>query len=109
MEEIIKELQTYIHLSKYSRWLDDINRRETWDETINRLRDFWLKRLLVKGEFDQCTFGRKLLFWTYNISFAKQKMRYIFLLKPLYSKEMSFLCPFKENFDFLPIFESLLD
>lgn len=28
--------QQYIHLSKYSRWIPDENRRETWDETVDR-------------------------------------------------------------------------
>lgn len=28
--------QQYIHLSKYSRWLPDKNRRETWEETVDR-------------------------------------------------------------------------
>ena len=27
------EYQSFIHLSRYSRWLPDKNRRETWDET----------------------------------------------------------------------------
>lgn len=38
------ELQTYVHLSKYSRYLDKENRRETWDETVDRLADFWESR-----------------------------------------------------------------
>lgn len=29
-------LQQYIHLSKYSRWSDELGRRETWDETVDR-------------------------------------------------------------------------
>jgi hypothetical protein len=28
--------QEFIHLSRYSRWLPDKGRRETWDETICR-------------------------------------------------------------------------
>ena len=36
--------QQYIHISRYSRWLDDLGRRETWEETIQRLCDFWLKK-----------------------------------------------------------------
>lgn len=30
------QLQQYIHLSRYARWLDKENRRETWPETVNR-------------------------------------------------------------------------
>lgn len=31
----------FIHLSRYSRWLDDKNRRETWEETVQRYIDFF--------------------------------------------------------------------
>ena len=37
--------QEYIHQSRYSRYRDDLGRRETWDETVDRVKDFWLKRL----------------------------------------------------------------
>ena len=33
--------QSYIHLSRYSRWLPEENRRETWDETVARYFDFF--------------------------------------------------------------------
>lgn len=29
-------LQEYVHKSRYARWLDKENRRETWEETVNR-------------------------------------------------------------------------
>lgn len=35
---------TYIHKSRYARWLDDKGRRETWEETVTRYCDFWKKR-----------------------------------------------------------------
>jgi len=41
MIDIAEELQKYIHLSKYSRWVETENRRENWDETIDRYIDFW--------------------------------------------------------------------
>lgn len=28
--------QRYIHLSKYARWIEEENRRETWEETVDR-------------------------------------------------------------------------
>lgn len=37
--------QEYIHLSRYSRWLPEQNRRETWQETIKRYFDFFEKHL----------------------------------------------------------------
>lgn len=36
--------QSYIHLSRYSRWLDDKKRRETWDETVDRYVNFFRNR-----------------------------------------------------------------
>ena len=32
--------EQFIALSRYSRWLDDKNRRETWDETVDRYLSF---------------------------------------------------------------------
>lgn len=31
--------QQYIHISRYSRWRDDLGRRETWEETVQRRHD----------------------------------------------------------------------
>lgn len=42
--DISKEMQTYIHLSKYARWVESENRRETWDETIDRFLSFWKEK-----------------------------------------------------------------
>jgi len=33
----------YIALSRYARWLPEKNRRETWEETVNRYLNFFLK------------------------------------------------------------------
>lgn len=35
------DLQTYVHRSRYARWLDDAGRRETWEETVTRYVNFW--------------------------------------------------------------------
>ena len=37
--------QEFIHLSRYSRWLPEQERRETWDETVKRYFDFFTKHL----------------------------------------------------------------
>ena len=37
--------QEFIHLSRYSRWLPDKERRETWDETVARYFDFFTEHL----------------------------------------------------------------
>lgn len=36
--------QQYIHISRYSRWRDDLGRRETWPETVQRYVDFFDRR-----------------------------------------------------------------
>lgn len=36
--------QQYIHISRYSRWRDDLGRRETWPETVQRYVDFFDER-----------------------------------------------------------------
>jgi len=36
--------QQYIALSRYSRFRPELGRRETWEETVDRLLDFWEKR-----------------------------------------------------------------
>jgi ribonucleoside-diphosphate reductase alpha chain len=37
--------QDFIHLSRYSRWLENENRRETWEETVERYFNFFEKHL----------------------------------------------------------------
>jgi ribonucleoside-diphosphate reductase alpha chain len=36
--------QQYIHISRYSRWRDDVRRRETWPETVRRYVSFFDRR-----------------------------------------------------------------
>jgi len=43
--ELPTVFQQYIHLSRYARWLEDKNRRETWDETVERYMTFMKKHL----------------------------------------------------------------
>lgn len=38
------QLQQYVHLSRYARWLEDKNRRETWEETVSRYTSFFAAR-----------------------------------------------------------------
>lgn len=34
--------QQYIHLSRYARYREDLGRRETWKETVDRIMDYWI-------------------------------------------------------------------
>ena len=46
------QYQEFIHLSRYSRWLPDKDRRETWDETVTRYFDFFTTHLKEMCEYD---------------------------------------------------------
>ena len=48
MSSLPTEYQSFIHLSRYARWRDELGRRETWEETVDRYIDFWLKRKQIK-------------------------------------------------------------
>lgn len=48
MQSLPSNYQTFIHLSRYSRWRDDLNRRETWEETVTRYIDFFKDKQIPK-------------------------------------------------------------
>lgn len=43
--------QDFIHLSRYSRWIESENRRETWEETVKRYFNFFENHLKQKHKF----------------------------------------------------------
>jgi ribonucleoside-diphosphate reductase alpha chain len=43
--------QDFIHLSRYSRWIESENRRETWEETVKRYFNFFENHLKTKHKF----------------------------------------------------------
>jgi ribonucleoside-diphosphate reductase alpha chain len=46
------EYQQYIHLSRYSRYRYDDNRRETWEETVDRYFEFFKEHLKEQCDFN---------------------------------------------------------
>ena len=46
------QYQEYIHLSRYSRWLPEEGRRETWSETVGRYYDFFEEHMKENYSFD---------------------------------------------------------
>ena len=46
------EYQQFIHLSRYSRFLWNEGRRETWSETVSRYFDFFDEDLMDKHGFE---------------------------------------------------------
>lgn len=43
--------QEFIHLSRYSRWLEHKGRRETWEETVDRYMSFFETHLMEKYSY----------------------------------------------------------
>jgi len=61
----LQELQNYTFVSKYARWLEDKNRRETWKEAVDRVRNMMHTRydsLGVSNDID----------WAYDIMYKKK-------------------------------------
>ena len=52
MSELPSLYQSFIHLSRYSRWLDDKGRRETWGETVARYFDFFQEHLKSECDYE---------------------------------------------------------
>ena len=44
--------QEFIHLSRYSRWLENKGRRETWEETVDRYMKFFESHLSEKYSYE---------------------------------------------------------
>ena len=42
--------EEFIHQSRYARWREEDNRRETWDDTVRRLVDYYLLRTGLAGD-----------------------------------------------------------
>ena len=63
--------QEFIHLSRYSRWLPEKSRRETWDETVARYFDFFTEHLKetvnfnltksLRDELEQAVLGLRVM------------------------------------------------
>ena len=63
--------QEFIHLSRYSRWLPEKERRETWDETVTRYFNFFTEHLKetvnftltkeLRTELEQAVLGLRVM------------------------------------------------
>ena len=63
--------QEFIHLSRYSRWLPEKSRRETWDETVASYFDFFTQHLKdtvdftltksLRNELEQAVLGLRVM------------------------------------------------
>ena len=52
MSQLPTAYQHFIYISRYSRWLEKENRRETWDETVERYFNFFENHLKVNQKYD---------------------------------------------------------
>ena len=79
--------QEFIHLSRYSRWLPEEGRRETWNETVTRYFDFFTDHVKEMTGFDIDKDLRKSIL-----------THFIFMTKVKYLKiKMVSLIPFYQN------------
>ena len=49
------QYQQFIHLSRYSRFRDDLGRRESWEETVERYFNFFREHLKINCGYDLST------------------------------------------------------
>ena len=58
------DYQNFIAVSRYARWLDEENRRETWDETVQRYVDYMAEKVkgsLPKGEIYDAIYNLEVM------------------------------------------------
>ena len=69
--ELPTNYQQFIHLSRYARWNEDLQRRETWQETVSRYFDFLKEHLKennnykltkkLRAELEQAVLGLEIM------------------------------------------------
>jgi ribonucleoside-diphosphate reductase alpha chain len=61
----LQELQNYTFVSKYARWLEDKNRRETWKEAVERVKNMMHTMYADKNISEDID-------WAYDIMYKKK-------------------------------------
>jgi ribonucleoside-diphosphate reductase alpha chain len=61
----LQELQNYTFVSKYARWLEDKNRRETWKEAVERVKNMMHTMYADKGVSNDID-------WAYDMMYKKK-------------------------------------
>ena len=61
----LQELQNYTFVSKYARWLEDKNRRETWKEAVDRVRG------MMHTRYDEFGISEDID-WAYDMMYKKK-------------------------------------
>jgi ribonucleoside-triphosphate reductase len=58
----LQELQNYTFVSKYARWLEDKNRRETWKEAVERVRHMMHSKYAEFGISEDIDFAYDMMY-----------------------------------------------
>ena len=61
----LQELQNYTFVSKYARWLENKNRRETWKEAVDRVRQ------MMHTKYADCNISDDID-WAYDMMYKKK-------------------------------------
>ena len=61
----LNELQNYTFVSKYARWIESKNRRETWKEAVERVKEMMLTVYADKDVLDEIN-------WAYDLMYKKK-------------------------------------
>jgi len=61
----LQELQNYTFVSKYARWLEDKNRRETWKEAVERVKNMMHTKYADFGMTEEIN-------WAYDMMYKKK-------------------------------------
>ena len=61
----LQELQNYTFVSKYARWLENKNRRETWKEAVDRVRNMMHTKYTDFGISEEID-------WAYDVMYKKK-------------------------------------
>lgn len=62
----LEEISNFIFVSKYARYIEDLNRRETWEEAVERLLQMHLNKYSFLNKAD-----KKKIVWAFDL--VKQK------------------------------------
>ena len=61
----LNELQNYTFVSKYARWIESENRRETWKEAVDRVKN------MMHTQYDDFNISEDIN-WAYDLMFKKK-------------------------------------
>ena len=70
----MNDYQKFIAISRYARWIDEENRRETWEETVQRYVDYITEKVFLEIDKYRHLSNAAPLFWRLSSIAAKKKV-----------------------------------